>query len=765
MAWPEGGVIPAGWFEWPVEATNWHVDTSEYVSPGSSLSASSTGRDGALIYSAEYDTTAIASPRLTVSTRISSVNSSAFINVYRCGIPYPGDQPPVVETLAEHTVADSTGWLSHTVDIPPGTGYIMFYVTGIGDSATGWIDDFALGEIEAGPTESLPLRLTIEASPQIALPLRLQIGSASGIAPLPLRLSVIDEAIFSGFDGTVGWAPAPSGQWRPLVTLDGVELTQLVGDITVTSTRNEARTAEFSFLPASVIAPMALIGRRVQIAFAERDASGTAVNPQLLFTGVIETPEVDVQTGVVSCTCHDQTQEIVANTPTEWLDAEIGGRYRVEIDREPADNWEYALSRLRSVPASIALDERQQVRILPWFGSGLISTRVTEGDYLDGSLSVTLPSRSDLITRVTCRIQYKYERLRGRGISASWSKGILFFTGSTRGTLLEKPHTWLTTDMTQAAIEGLDGWTLDSMQLTHPRPDSYMLGDTSSEGYYIIRDDVAPSLVIGFNARWNTRWQQTVIEDYTITVVADSLEAQIGEPIESETGVTLESSFDADNWENDPTLEPALTVPASGDAITPWEADGAGTADRDDLISTVLDRAWVDIADASRTGRASFDLPLRPDVWLDRRFEVDAQRLHAEGTAYSITHTMSPDGGTAKTAVTLAIGMPGNVPAALPTWALPAAVYPDETRPLSSYSVPVPTWVGGESTSPVYDEETMYGFITNEDYGAQPAGYNWYSVALDLRSPEIDATDRDPITVETASTVSVSIPTDLLELL
>lgn len=609
----------------------------------------------------------------------------------------------------------------------------------------------------APPTPiELPVRLEIAAVAAVSLTLRLQVSEAGAALALPLSLGVISDAVLGGLGGAGGWPSAPGGSWRHVVTLDGVDISnQVTGQIVVQHADNEARTAEFSFRPSAVIQPMSLIGRRVQIAFAQRDAADAPVNAQVIFTGILELPSINLGSGVILCSCHDQMQEVFANTPTAWVDANVGGRWRVEVSGEPADGWDYLEARKLSVPVSVALDAQQLARVLPWRG-GLTAETVQLEDILDDSLSVDLPSRDELRTRITCRMQYRYTRLRGRGAVAGYAQTLGFFIATASQKL------WLTTAMVKGSAEGLRGWTLESLTIENPTPATYPRGPGLDDGVYVITRAVAPDLALGFQAKYSTRWQQTITEDYTLELVLPDVEALIGR-VSEEIGATLDVEFDVKDWDSDETVAPILATPTAGDVIEDWKPTGQAEADRDEIMRVLLDQAWVKLWAASRSGRVRFALPLRPNLWLDNEYTIDTPRLTARGKVVEIEHRMDTETGEAITSASIAVGLPGDTAASMPTWTLPAPAALDDARPPSAYSFEIGTFVGGEGASPPFDEETMIGFSTNLELPPSFAE-NFYPHQLSIKAPDVESRDRDPLTLETVATISTTIPTDLLEL-
>lgn len=614
----------------------------------------------------------------------------------------------------------------------------------------------AVGGEEEGPI-ALPLRLEVQAAAAIALPIRLSVGSVGAPHDLDVRLHLISDAYLGGLDGAGGWPSAPSGRWRPIVTLGGDDISdRIVGEIVVQHADNEARTADFAFRPVAALEPMELIGRRVQVWFAQRGTAGEPQASQLMFTGVLERPTITVQSGLIGCTCHDQMQEVFANTPRAWIDANVGGRWRAEISGEPADNWEYLQARLASVGKSLVLDEQQQPRVLPW-RDGLALETVREADFLDGSLSVELPSRDEMRTRVRCRLQYRFQRLRGRGAVASYYQPPSFFINAGQTRL------WLTTAMIREGAEGVRGWDIQSLRIENPLPAAYPLTVDPEDGFYIIPKAIAPELAVGFELRVSSLWTQSLTEDYAIDVLLPGLEAQLGQ-ISEEIGAAMDVPFDVREWGVDPTVEPMLSVPLAGDVIQPWKPVGSQDADRDEVLRTLLDQAWVRLWRASRSGRVRFDVPLRPNLWLDKAVAVETPRLRARGKVVELEHRMNSDTGEAVTRVVLAVGLPGDATAAHPTWTLPVPQAPDDVRGAEAYSFEIGTFVGGELASVPFDEETMIGFSTNRERPPLEAD-NFYPHQLSMKAPDIEARDRDPIEVPVVSSLATVIPTDLLELL
>lgn len=784
MAWPEGDVFPAGWSN-AAFGPQWDIDTAVYASAGASLAASASS----------FDSATLSAPSVTLAADADASFALRFDGaVGTFTVRYRPDGGSIT-TLLTIPIDGLVEWYTQTVTIPAGSGVISWRLQGTsGASSYAWIDDY-VEPVSAGadtavvqwPLTVAPLTVAVQwpiaifdgasvdwpiavaAAPEVvaAVPWPLRIVEASPGARVDWPVSVLSAAVVGGLDGAGGWSAAPDGRWQPVVLLDGSDITaRLLGPVSVQHADNAARTAQFAWLPAAAVQPMALIGRPVRIAFAQ--AGG--LSAQTLFTGVIDTPEIDVQTGVITCSCSDQAQDVWAAMPREQIDVIVGGRWHAALG-DPDDNFGYMLARLESLPASWALDALQRPVVVPWDAAAR-SVTVRLADIIDGSLSVSLPSRGELRSRITCTLQYRYPRLRIRGASARYAQSLGFFV---RGTLEGvEARQWLTRDMIMGALEGAssDGWSLvGAVDIEHPRPQT--IEPTGSigglGGGYTITAKDAQSWAIGFRALLRARWAQSVTETRTVTVVWPQIEAQLGAPVAEEIGATLESEFDTGKWESDETVAPTTAVAFVGDLHEDYESPGATAADADAVMLALLDRAWVRLYGASRSGRVRFAVPCRPDLWLDTHVTIDTPTLRAAGKIVEVEHTLDAQSGTAITQIAVAIGMPGDTPAAQPVWSLPAPPADPYVPPLSAYGFQIGTYVGGEITSPPFNEPAMIGFVTNlEDLGltdAERNARNWYPLQLSIKAPDIAAESRDPRDLKSETTLEVAVPTSLLEIL
>ena len=736
-------------------------DTWTERSPGISVCRSvAIVPDGIVVSHGDYETSRISTDGGATWSNISGVASgnhqvmSDGVRVFLFRNVWTAPEVLYSTDLSTWTAIDPTGAPTYFDYVDVGAGSAMGYPGGYANETP---SDVA----SSVSTLAWPVTVTATVERRVTLVWPVRVATPA-VSTLQWAVRVVDAAVLGGLNGAASWVAAPSGEWEHVVHLDGVDVSaRIEGEITVRRLRNAAAVATFTLLPASAIQPLDIIGRQVVIAFSQ---SG-GVNMQRMFTGVVETPSVDLLTGKITCTCHDQAQEIWANTSRDAIDGIVGGRFHVAVSGEPEDNFAYLGERIKSVPASWALNVWQQPRILPWRDTSRMVT-VRSADVDGGSVSVSLPSRSSLRTRVDVRMQYRFTRLRWRGVEAYYAQDMWLYRPRKTATLNYPGVTWLKISMVEGALSSPSGWTLEgSLQIEHPVARSYLIGPTVTDGFYTIDGQDASEFVLSVRGRYSTQWQQTITEDWSLSVVWGGLESQLGTAVAEEIGATLEATFDQPNWGTDPSVEPAIPGASGvGDASLDWKPSGYDETARNQVLLTLLDRAWVSLYSASRSGSVTFTIPCRPDIWLDTRVTVEDYTLRASGDVDEIIHTINVATGRAASELTLAVGLPGNASAAQPSWALPVAPVDNYTPPLSAFSFEIGTFIGNRFGAPPFDDATMIGFCTNYEGGADPA-YNYYPDKFEVLSPSLAAEDRDPRTLESAAEFVVDVPTDILEML
>jgi hypothetical protein len=615
---------------------------------------------------------------------------------------------------------------------------------------------------EGAFTITLPLRVTVAAATDIALPIEITVIAARDIV-LPLRVTIaspIDITLPSIITLLSSTVTSPA-RWRPVVTLGGVDVSErVVGQIDVEAAEGEARIASFSMRAAAgtLLLPD-WTGKPVEISIAKQEADGSASDVRRLFTGVVDVPSYDLATHVVQFDCTDQRQEVIGNTPREWIDTNVAGYYSDAVSGAPADTLGYALARLASVPASLDLDAWQSPRVTAWALPDPADLTFDESDILDGSLQLQLASRADLRNEITTGLQYRFPRLRARVITAQFERTIDDYTLQA----LDIPSR----AMIEQALSGLGGWSpLGAISFVGIDPGAYESAGTGGSIFTVISITDAPNLALGFSASYYSRWVQSVTEDYSITVRAQASVDAIGYARESLDAATLDAPFDDAGWLDDPATEPELDLPSIGDVALDYATAGADRAAATAAIEALVAQAKTAALASHRTSRASAAVAIRPDIDLDRRIEIDTPVLVTAGKVSRVAHRMDLQEGSAVTEFDVAIsgfnavGLQDDDEPDAPA----APTDPTPAPGSAQLAAEIGLYIGQTTASAPYDQDVMIGFTTNAKAGADydfsaPA----YPLAMSIGAPEIEAAVRDPITLTAAATYAVAIPQDPLE--
>ena len=596
---------------------------------------------------------------------------------------------------------------------------------------------------------SLPVRVTMAASHAVTLPVRISMVEAQDLS-LPVRVTMVDPLTES---------PA---RWRAVVTLGGVDVSErLTGDIEVEATEGEARVARFSLVPAPgpIVLPQ-WSGQPVTIDSAELADDGSALNPRRLFTGVVDVPDYDITTHVVTFECTDQLQEVIGNLPREWVDAHVGGEYSPAVSGVPTGTQQYAAARLASVPAALDLDPYQQPRVTRWHSEDAPARIFTAADIVDGSLRLQLASRADLRNEVSTGLDYRLPRLRGRVVEAQFERTINQYTSQG----LDIPSR----AMIEQALSSPSGWQrIGDINFVAVDPGVYESVGGSGVIFTSVSATDAPNLALGFAAAFASRWVQSVTEQYRLTVRAQASIDAIGYARESLDSATLDAEFDDAAW-LDGNAGPALSLPPVGDVSLDYGAAAAtDRAAAQQAVRALVEQGRVAILASHRTTRAGATLAHWADVDLGQRYEIDTAPLRASGKAARVVHRLNLEDGSALTELELAVSGCAAVGLQVDDPVDPPAAPADPTpAPVAAQlACECDLYVGQTMTSPPYDESVMFGFSTNARAGATfdplaPA----YPLAFSVRFPEIEAAVRDPITLPQAAAYSVAIPQDTLEI-
>lgn len=470
----------------------------------------------------------------------------------------------------------------------------------------------------------------------------------SGTPTAPVAVGVVDSL------DTVNWSAR--------VLLAGSDVSaRVLGQADVDAEEGAARVARFTLIPVTgSVNPVAWTGQTVSIDLV-RVIGGVNVYARL-FTGRVDIADYDATTGLVDFSCTDDMQNRVATLEVADIDALCGGLWHAGVHGQIDDRWAYAQQRMASRPASLDADPHGGLRVTDWAGGSLWRTFSGSADIIDGSLRLDLPRRSEITNVVRADLQYRYHRLRERRAYGSYSQSA--FDANT----LANGGQYPTYETLAGAVQST-GWQILTDAYT-PAPETIPFG----EGF--LRTNAGG--VSNYTGLLVQRYAQPVTENQTLRLVATASVDANGE-IPRDLRGTLASTWDPQDWEADPALDPEAY---------PGEVDYAPDAPRseaDALAVCLLNIGTTRILADHRHTTVTAAVRCLPECDLDKVVAFDTDTLTAQGKVARVRHRLGA--GSATTEITLALS--GIAAAGIVTpsdLAAPDPVEPDV--PADTYTAP-----------------------------------------------------------------------------
>ncbi len=180
------------------------------------------------------------------------------------------------------------------------------------------------------------------------------------------------------------------------VFIDSVDQTaNLTGIVQIDIEEDAARIATFTLIPEAGFTDLVgWVGKSVVI------KSNIDSTLKTEFTGIIDTPRYNIETGLTTFNCTDNLQEHFETKSKDEIDAIITA-YWSEASFNDSEGWEYAQERLSTIPSSLDMDEFNNIRVTEWEAKTTEDYLFTDAGYIYESLnSETLASRRNIINAV-----------------------------------------------------------------------------------------------------------------------------------------------------------------------------------------------------------------------------------------------------------------------------------------------------------------------------------------------------------------------------
>jgi hypothetical protein len=606
----------------------------------------------------------------------------------------------------------------------------------------------------SGDSLIIPTTIITTQSGDLEIPTSIETSYAHGDLTIPTEIRSIGSGDCE--IPTTIITLGSSQKWSKRILLGGIDVSaRILGEVVVEGNEGGARVAEFKMAPLpGAIDPYAWVGASVVIDHVSIE--GEAEIPRREFTGIVSEPPYDVTERTVTFMCTDNVQRKVADQPRSALDLMIGGRFDVNVQGEPRDNWDYAQKRMESVAGSLDASPTGALRVTPWNSDSVWRTYDLSNTEFK-SIRFTQPQRDNVVNRIDGTFEFRFTRLHRATVGINYS--ISFMDTVNYGLPL------LTRETVKSALGG-SGWSYyyggagvgidgsaGSAEFRNgnqvpaepiinftPYPEVYEFPPPSHAFW---TQNEVDTTCMAFGCSLYKRWAQTVTETYKITVLAPESIAKLGE-IANEDRASLASEYDPAGWEADILTAPHLTAAGSYESMD-YSPD-VSTEQRDYALATMVDVYTVRIVGSHRSGRAYGVTYHTVELDLDKRIAVQTPYGATEGKVVRLVHRSDMNTGRAITEFEVAysahgaVGLPPIEPTPVEPPEAPAVQTPT-TDWISKLTKGLTAHIGGLPTSEPYDE-SWEGWIVNV-----PASF----------IIEDDADDVPHISAETQKTERVQI--------
>jgi len=591
-------------------------------------------------------------------------------------------------------------------------------------------------------------------------------GVDTGTASAGLAISVVSPLVFASTSGSISWSPS--------VVVGTADVSaRLSGSLKINAAEDSARVATLTLIPATAADLDGYEGQAVTIDVTLFRTGQTAT--YRLFTGTVERSEFAFAERLVTLSCRDGWQEHpAACASAAQVEALLGGLATTAgkllpwSDAKP-DPAGYFSGLLETLPGATAIDSGGVWQVVPWT-IGAPAATFGAGEVFDGSIDVITAARADLPAAVRATLAVRCHRLHSAEVDVDWT-AVDYSRYIVDGLPVLPKATAL------AALDGVSGWhTRGDPVIVAPTPGSYgPIGDA----YYVVSPEQAPSICQSFTATLYRRWYQEVEVVHSVTIDLGGSSSR-----DDSINAAIASDFDASAWEsaaraaevseiyaaNDP--HPPTVTPTGYEGLpAPWPPTNGALDHPGDItapelqaaVSQVVARAMRRAASGQRRRRVTFSRPLDPRWEIGAVLAIDAGGVTATGQVSEIEHEMDIESGALASTFTLAVPA-GNGSV---TGYTATAGAPGNTVSHALTAPDLGNWVGASyDTLPDPDEDTVQGFLCNVD----PRSDNYddeapaYVVQFRIVMPDIPAPLRDPLTIESPITATVTIAAGSLEI-
>lgn len=580
-------------------------------------------------------------------------------------------------------------------------------------------------------------------------------------AAFGLAVSIVNPLVFASGEHAISWYAT--------VVVGTLDISaRLTGLLHISGAEGGARIATLSVIPADSSEAAGYDSRPVTIDVTLFRPGQMATYRR--FTGVVEKVDYDAAGQVVTLSLRDGYQERPKACKTA---AAVEALFAGQAYPSPAllawntaqpDPAGYFAGLLDTFSGSCQIDSSGIWQATPW-AIGTARAAFSAADIFDGSFVVKQASRADLPVSISASLTHRYPRLHAALVNLSWD-------AVERERYVVDGLPTAPKSMIAQAVASASGWYVKGqLAIVQPTPGTYPVIVGSQTVPYLVSIEQAQTTCESFSAQLYRRWYQEIDVVYRVTI-------PLGGSSEREASIagSIQSTFDASAWESAPSAESSnalylANAPTSPVVKTgyeglpePWPVANTALDHYADLSAgdiaaacrNVVGRAVRRAAQGQRQSTVAFDRPLDPRWEIGDVLAVSAYGVTATGQLTSFDDQLDHDSGAAISRLTLACPAGG----AASTGFVLTPTTPTQSVAHALLVTPLGNHVGAHYDTPaVPDEATLSGFLcnclpTSDNYDStKPVYVTQFRILL----PEIAAAVRDPLTVEHAMGVTVSL--------
>lgn len=588
--------------------------------------------------------------------------------------------------------------------------------------------------------------------------------------------------------------------WEPIISLGGITLREidLTGGIIINKNEGDNHTASFSIiLYPNTYNLYTYQGQAVKIYVRQ----GGVVYP--LFTGIVDTPSVDVIGEKLTLNCVADRRVLIGNLSA--VEPYIGF-YSASVFGGNDDTLSRINNRMSTIPSSLDFDSSNNYAITGW-------TAKASPDFTFGSSTVyrrnpqmSIDSAGQIINKVNIDLEYGYQRHHSRAAAYSWRHpyaptNIATGVGNICPFLRDRPS-MPSKQMILSAIESA-GWAISPGSLYFGKQflsGSYRCGDVwaqwstietqtqnllvknangttavDSKGNPLYRS--VPTVVADntnvytMYAQWvaTSQHTQNIKETYSLTIQSPESISRYGTIANDESyGYTAVDQYR--NWEQardyvvKPTNVTTYTDSPSGSYFFNGDQDRATFIN---AYTCAINKAKTQILKSHRQSRINFQRALLPTVELKHTVALSGKWMRGKGKCERITHYLNISdnnggvGGEAYTDITLLQYRGRTTVSETP---LTVTSAPSDTNVPTQLSPVLGTHLGQDPTTTA--AATWNGYIGNNSIYTQTTLLSFaytrsnYQESFVVDTPIIGGELRDDRVLGKTASYDINIPND-----